>query len=110
MIDREDQKHRSYTGVKGLAEQDAMIQHSQGTIVDRTREHLTATDAAIVRFRRRLLSGARALANGEEPVAPWQHAQFRTRPGSWFARDGVSFDEVLVERFGDPLGRVHDAT
>lgn len=106
LIDRDDQRHRTYTGVKGLAEQDAMIQQSQGYIVDRTGENLTRTDAAIVRFRRRLIDGAKALADGEEPEAPWHHAEFCTRPGSWFARSDIDFDGVLVERFGDPLGRV----
>ncbi len=105
-IDREAQKRRTFTGVKGLAEQDAMIQQSQGYVFDRTRENLTATDAAIVRFRRRVMAGAAALARGEEPTAPWQHDLYRTRPGSWFAPEGASFDEVLLERFGDPLGRV----
>ena len=50
-----------------------------------------------------------ALESGEEPIAPWRHEHSRTRPGSWFASEGVSFDEVLLERFGDRLGRVHDA-
>ena len=106
LIDRDDQKRRTFSGVKGLAEQDAMIQQSQGYIVDRTREHLTKTDAAIVRFRRRLLDGARALTDGREPDAPWHHRHFCARPGSWFADRGVDFDDVLYERFGDPLGRV----
>jgi phthalate 4,5-dioxygenase oxygenase subunit len=106
MIDRDDQKHRSYTGVKGLAEQDAMIQQSQGYIVDRTRENLTATDAAVVRFRRTVMDAAQALEDGTEPQAPQQHDYFKTRPGSWFAAEGVPFDDVLLERFGDPLGRV----
>lgn len=106
MIDRDDQKHRTFTGVKGLAEQDAMIQQSQGYIVDRTRENLTATDTAIVRFRRVVMAGASALAAGTEPEAPRLHDYFKTRPGSWFAADGVPFDDVLQERFGDPLGRV----
>jgi hypothetical protein len=105
-IDREVQRDRTFTGVKGLAEQDAMIQQSQGYIVDRTRENLCATDAAIVRFRRTLLDGARSLAAGEEPRAPWLHAYYQTRPGSWFADQGVPLGDVLVERFGDPLGRV----
>src|SRR5258708_27509761 len=48
--DREEQKHRTFTGVRGIAEQDAMVQESQGAIADRTREHLTAGDAAVVRF------------------------------------------------------------
>ena len=106
MIDRDDQKHRSFTGVKGLAEQDAMIQQSQGFIADRTRENLTATDAAIVRFRRTVMQSAQALADGEEPNAPWCHDHYTTRPGSWFAAEGVPFEAVLQERFGDPLGRV----
>lgn len=106
LIDREEQKHRTFTGVKGLAEQDAMIQQSQGFIVDRTTENLTKTDAAIVRFRRRVLEGAKALADGAEPGAPWQHTMYCTRPGSWFSGADVDFDGVLVERFGHPLGRV----
>ena len=42
LIDREEQKHRSFTGVRGIAEQDAIAQDSQGLIADRTRENLTA--------------------------------------------------------------------
>jgi len=41
-----------------------MVQESQGAIADRTREHLTPTDAAIVRFRRIMLTGAKALGDG----------------------------------------------
>ena len=106
LIDRDEQRERTFTGVKGLAEQDAMIQQSQGYIVDRTKEHLTRTDAAIVRFRRRVLDAAKALAGGEEPDAPYAADHYCTRPGSWFTGRAVEFDDVLVERFGDPLGRV----
>ncbi|MGY9072809.1 MAG: Rieske 2Fe-2S domain-containing protein [Acidimicrobiales bacterium] len=106
LIDRDDQKHRTFTGVKGLAEQDAMVQQSQGFIVDRTKENLTRTDAAIVRFRRRVLEEAKALAEGQEPAAPSQSQNYCTRPGSWFSEPGTDFDGVLVERFGHPLGRV----
>ena len=85
---------------------DAMIQQSQGYIFDRTQENLTATDAAIVRFRRVVMDGARSLAAGEEPRAPWLHEHYQTRPGSWFADEGVPLSDVLTARFGDPLGRV----
>ena len=105
-IDRAAQKAVSFTGVKGLAEQDLMIQQSQGYIVDRTAENLTATDAGVVKFRRTLLAAAKALAAGEEPEQPWRAAAYRTRPGSWFAAAGTDFEDVLVERFGDPRGRV----
>ena len=60
----------SYSGVRGLAEQDVMIQESQGFIVDRTQESLTATDTAVVHFRRLVLDSAKALQHGEEPRAP----------------------------------------
>ena len=106
LIDREEQKHRTFTGVRGVAEQDAMIQESQGEIADRTRENLTPTDAGVVRFRRMLLAGAKALAEGKEPEAPWRAAGYRMRSGSWIAAPDVPFEEVMRQRFGDPLGRV----
>lgn len=106
LIDRTVQKHETFTGVNGFAEQDLMVQQSQGFIVDRTTEHLTKTDAAIVRFRRRLLEGARAVVDGVEPEAAGLSTNFCTRPGSWFAAAETDFDGVLVERFGHPLGRV----
>jgi phthalate 4,5-dioxygenase oxygenase subunit len=109
MIDREQQRDVSYSGVKGLAEQDAMIQWSQGPIADRTDETLTATDAAVVKFRRTLLDGARALSEGREPDAPWRHDAYCTRPGSWIAAQGTDFEDVLRERFGDDRGRVRSA-
>jgi nitrite reductase/ring-hydroxylating ferredoxin subunit len=105
-IDRELQRTTSFTGVRGLAEQDLMVQQSQGYIADRTRENLTATDAAVVKFRRTLLAGARALAAGEEPPQPWRADAYRTRPGSWFAAEGIDFEDVLMERFGHQRGRV----
>lgn len=108
LIDREDQKYRTFTGVRGVAEQDAMIQDSQGLIADRTREHLTATDIAIVRFRREMLSGANALTAGMPPAAAKKGAQYRLRSGSWTADESVSFQQVMRERFGDVFGRVCD--
>ena len=56
-----------------------MIQQSQGFIADRTRENLTATDAAIVKFRRTVMEGARRLSeDGEEPEGP--AGMMHTRP------------------------------
>ena len=105
-IDREVQKHQTYTGVKGTAEQDIMIQQSQGWIADRTRENLTATDAAVVHFRRLLIGQVRALAeNGAEPSAPHNPEAYCTRPGACVTDSGMELEEVLVERFGHPRGR-----
>ena len=107
LLDRRAQREVSYSGVRGLAEQDAMIQESQGVIVDRTRENLTATDAAVVRFRRLVLDSAKALQRGEEPRAPWADESFCNRPGSWVASEGTPFEDVMLERFGDRLGRTN---
>ena len=109
LLDRQEQKHKTYTGVRGVAEQDAMIQESQGRIADRSREHLTATDAAIVRFRRTLIAGARALARGTEPQAPWRHEAYRLRSGSWVAAEGRSFEDIMQERFGSVTGHIDEA-
>jgi hypothetical protein len=106
LIDREDQKLRSFTGVRGVAEQDAMAQDSQGPIVDRTREHLTPTDVAIVRFRRLMLEEARALEKGTEPAAAQRPASYRLRAGGALASAELSFAEVMRERFGTTTGRV----
>src|SRR5260370_800011 len=89
LIDREDQKHRSFTGVRGIAQQDAIAQNSQGVIADRTREHLTATDVAIVRFRRLMLREAKALADGREPDAPRRAESYRLRAGGALASSKV---------------------
>ncbi|HUQ73868.1 MAG TPA: ring-hydroxylating oxygenase subunit alpha, partial [Burkholderiales bacterium] len=106
LIDRDEQKHRSFTGVKGIAEQDALAQDSQGVIVDRTREHLTATDVAIVRFRRLMLEEAKALREGREPKAA-RHAQdYRVRAGGAHTSARLSFEEVMRQRFGSATGRV----
>jgi phthalate 4,5-dioxygenase len=106
LIDRDNQKTVTFTGVRGVAEQDAMIQESQGRISDRTTEHLTNTDVAIVRFRRIVLGLAKALGNGVEPEAPWRHTAYRLRSGSWIGERQVPFEDVMVARFGDPVGRV----
>lgn len=106
MIDRQLQKHVSFTGVRGVAEQDALVHDSQGRIADRTAEHLSPSDAAVVRFRRSVLAGAKALAQGVEPQAPLKHQAYKLRSGSWIASEGVSFEQVMLERFGDADGRV----
>jgi phthalate 4,5-dioxygenase oxygenase subunit len=106
LIDREEQKHRSFTGIRGIAEQDSMAQDSQGLIADRTREHLTATDVAIVRFRRAMLDGANALREGKEPAAARLHDAYRLRSGGALASSSLSFEEVMRQRFGSPTGKV----
>ena len=105
LIDRADQKKRTFTGIQGVSEQDAMIQDSQGLIADRAREHLGPTDLAIIEFRKLILRAARELRAGTEPAAAANAAGYRVRGGSIVADRGLSFADTMVKRFGDPLGR-----
>ncbi len=106
LIDREDQKRRTFTGIRGVSEQDAAIQDSQGVIADRSREHLGPTDAGVIRFRRMMLQGARDLAASEEPAAARDGAAYAVRSGSAVAHRSLSFSDVMKARFGDTRGRV----
>jgi hypothetical protein len=66
LIDRSSQKRgRSYSGVEGIAMQDASLQESMGPVQDRTREHLCMTDKGIVGTRSRLLRAAKAAREGK---------------------------------------------
>jgi phthalate 4,5-dioxygenase oxygenase subunit len=61
LIDRAAQKAgRTFSGVEGIAMQDASLQESMGPIVDRTKENLVSTDNGIIMARHRLLRAVTA--------------------------------------------------
>jgi len=103
MMDRAAQKAgRSYSGVKGIAAQDASIQESMGVIQDRSRENLVSTDNAIIMARNCLRKAARALAAGAEPPGLTAEGQ-RVRSATFVLPQGVRFADAR----GDDL-RVRD--
>ena len=64
LIDRAAQKAgRTFSGVEGIAMQDASLQESMGPIVDRTKENLVSTDNGIIMARHRLLRALKALTD-----------------------------------------------
>jgi phenylpropionate dioxygenase-like ring-hydroxylating dioxygenase large terminal subunit len=68
LIDREDQRLRTYTGIGGGANvQDRAIQESMGAIADRTLERLGTTDRAIINARRALLTAIKTVQDGGDP-------------------------------------------
>jgi phthalate 4,5-dioxygenase len=69
LIDRAAQKAgKTYSGVEGIAMQDASLQESMGPVVDRTKENLVSTDNGIIMARHRLLRSVKALIDkGEVP-------------------------------------------
>ena len=74
LLDREQQRTQSYTGIYGVSDQDRAIQESMGPIFDRRREHLGTSDLAVVAARLRLLQTIRELQRGTEPYAA-QHGE-----------------------------------
>ena len=67
MIDRSVQKTDTFTGIKGIRQQDMALTESMGTIYDRTKEHLGTTDQTIIKTRRRFIAAARQLAEDGTP-------------------------------------------
>jgi phthalate 4,5-dioxygenase len=106
LIDREEQKHRSFTGIRGVSEQDACVQDSQGYIADRTREHLGPTDIGVVKFRRCILDSARQLAAGKEPEAARKPGAYHVRSGGAIAPASHTLEQVMLQRFGHVHGKV----
>jgi phthalate 4,5-dioxygenase oxygenase subunit len=111
LMDRAAQKAgATYSGVSGIAMQDASLQESMGSIMDRTNEHLTTTDSGIVAARNRLLRAARALAeSGVSPPGTDPHTH-RVRSASVVLPAGEAFQEAardaLLARPGLPLASV----
>ncbi|KAA3622652.1 MAG: MarR family transcriptional regulator, partial [Proteobacteria bacterium] len=75
--DRQLMKEGNFTGISGIPNQDIAMWTSMGSIIDRTREVLGASDVAVVEFRRIMVEAARAMeADGrafgtEEPRIPY---------------------------------------
>jgi phthalate 4,5-dioxygenase oxygenase subunit len=106
MIDRAAQKvGRTYSGVKGIAMQDASVQESMGPVQDRTKENLVSTDNAIIMARHRLRRAALALERGTSPPALTQECQ-RVRSAAFVLPSDVAFVEAkradLMVRRGIP--------
>jgi len=81
LIDREAQKRGdTYSGVKGIAMQDASLQESMGPVVDRTKENLVSTDNGIIMARHRLLRAVKALIdkNVTPPGVDLEHQKVRS--------------------------------
>ena len=76
-IDREMQRTQNFTGIPVIRSQDTAMTESMGGIVDRSQEHLGPTDVAVIAARRRLISMARDLQNGVEPIEALQPEEAR---------------------------------
>ena len=99
LISREAQRSTSFTGITGIANQDTYIQNSQGIIYDRTKEHLGATDQAIIEFRKMMLQKVRYLLEGEEPIEAQNSEAYFVQSGAEIAPREWKLEEVAEKRF-----------
>jgi len=97
LIDREEQKANSMTGIHGFAAQDQAVQESMGPVADRSRERLGTSDTAIIAARRLLLSEIRASAEGTRPHAAQHSDVYWVRSASLLLKRDVEFDEGAQE-------------
>ena len=107
LIDRAAQKAgKTFSGVHGIAMQDASLQESMGRVQDRTREHLGTSDIAIIMARRRLMAAAGELRDGREPPGLEAKSQ-AVRSASLLLPRGVPFDEGAREALAAETGRAY---
>jgi len=93
MIDREQQRNTSMTGIQGFASQDQAVQESMGSLVDRARERLGTSDTGIIAMRRLLLQEVRTLQEGGEPLAANHCEVYWVRSASTVLKRDVEFEE-----------------
>jgi phenylpropionate dioxygenase-like ring-hydroxylating dioxygenase large terminal subunit len=100
LMDREAQKRgETFSGVRGIAQQDASLQESMGPIVDRTKERLVSSDTGIIKARQKLRKAVEALRDegitppGVDPV----HHRIRS------AAIVLQQEESFIESCGDAL-------
>jgi phthalate 4,5-dioxygenase len=101
-IDRDAQRRNTgsegYTGISGIAMQDAAMTGSMGPIYDRTREHLGTTDAMIIRVRRRLIAAVQAhMTRGVTPPGVDDPEAYRVRSGGVFLAPTADWVESTRE-------------
>ena len=65
--DRQVQKTETFTGIQDFLNHDACATESMGAIFDRSKEHLGASDKAVIAVRKYLLATIKQLQQGKEP-------------------------------------------
>ena len=106
LMNRDDQRLNTYTGIQGVSEQDAAIQNSQGKIVDRSLEHLGPTDVGIIEFRKLMLKLAKALKKGQMPSSSISPEKYAVQCGGMVANKDISLEDAMLKRFGHITGYV----
>jgi phthalate 4,5-dioxygenase len=100
MMDRDAQKRgEMFSGIKGIAMQDASLQESMGPIVDRTKENLVSTDNGIIMARQKLRKAVVALRDKGVTPPGVDPAHHRVRSASVV----LPKDEAFIDKTRDAL-------
>ena len=97
-MDWDVHRGKMFCGIPGFGVQDQAIQESQGIVVDRTRERLGTSDAAILQVRKRLLGAARALFERGAPAPGRNPESFLVRSASVLLPPGASWVDGALAR------------
>jgi nitrite reductase/ring-hydroxylating ferredoxin subunit len=108
LMDRSRQKNgTSYSGIEGIALQDASLQESMGPIVDREQENLVATDMGIVLARRQLMKAANALLDHGTAPPGTEPATHRVRSAALLLPNDVHFVAGAEDALKAAPGKAH---
>src|SRR5919201_1595450 len=106
LMDREAQKRgETFSGVRGIAQQDASLQESMGPIVDRMKERLVPTDTGIIKARQKLRKAVEALRDEGMTPPGVDPAHHRVRSAAIVLRQEESFIEASREALTAELGK-----
>lgn len=93
LIDRALQKSGTYSGIRGIVEQDYAVAASMGRISNRSTENLGTSDMGIIRTRRTLMRLAKHLQAGGEIDAHLDGEVFFLRSPALLVDKETPFDE-----------------
>ena len=96
LIDRQAQKHETFTGIQGINTQDRAVQEAMGTVVDRSKEFLGPADIAIVQARRLLEDATKTVEDGGDPPGVGA-SYYHIRAAESVFGPGVDWHEELMD-------------
>jgi hypothetical protein len=108
LMDREAQKRgETFSGIRGIAQQDASLQESMGPIVDREKERLVSSDTGIIKARQKLRKAVEALRDHGVTPPGVDTAHHRVRSAAVVLPKDESFIESAREALAARPGVAH---
>jgi phenylpropionate dioxygenase-like ring-hydroxylating dioxygenase large terminal subunit len=108
LMDRDVQRRgETFSGIRGIAQQDASLQESMGPIVDRTNERLVSSDTGIIKARQKLRKAVEALREHGTVPPGVEPAHHRVRSAAIVLPQAESFIDASREAVAVRPGVAH---